>query len=185
MKKFIKSSIIVILIVLLNQLFYLTYLQYHCTEKIQNGKELNCYEVISALQTHSCFWLVGWIIEPNVAKMCFDKQFHVQSINYLPDLPKDDVVIKRAKQQLLSGQKDSVRLAWKNYTSSASILYNGSIISLHANEFGTFYKYTINADYKPGIINIAGVTLSETVFDYLENKGILSVFTDIRFQNIK
>lgn len=33
------------------------------------------------------------------------------------------------------------------------------------------------ADYKPGIIKIANIPISETIFDYLENKGILAVYT--------
>jgi hypothetical protein len=31
-------------------------------------------------------------------------------------------------------------------------------------------------DYKPGIVTIANIQISETLFDYLENKGILKPF---------
>ena len=39
-------------------------------------------------------------------------------------------------------------------------------------------------DYKEGVVSIAGIKLSETVFDYLENKGILSKYTYIRSEKI-
>ena len=42
------------------------------------------------------------------------------------------------------------------------------------------FEYSIPADYSPGIIQIKGIALSETVFDYLEQKGWLCVFTDHR-----
>ena len=63
-----------------------------------------------------------------------------------------------------------------------SILLNGSTISIDEDEFGVFYSYTINTDYKPGIIKIWNISISETVFDYLENKGILSVYKWYRTQ---
>ena len=34
------------------------------------------------------------------------------------------------------------------------------------------------------MINICGIKLSETVFDYLENKGLLAVYTSHRIQKI-
>ena len=48
----------------------------------------------------------------------------------------------------------------------------------------TFISYHISSDYKVGVVNIAGIKLSETVFDYLENKGILSKYTYIRNEEI-
>ena len=45
--------------------------------------------------------------------------------------------------------------------------------------------YEIPLDYKPGLISIHRITISETVFDYLENKGLLSVFTISVFQKMK
>lgn len=41
-------------------------------------------------------------------------------------------------------------------------------------------QYYIIADYKPGTIKIAGITICETVFDYLENIGILDTFAFFR-----
>ena len=38
------------------------------------------------------------------------------------------------------------------------------------------WKYTIPVNYKPGIVTIANIQISETLFDYLETKGILKPF---------
>lgn len=54
----------------INQVIYLTKVQYICTNKIAKGDELNLYETLSALQTHSMLWLLGWIVEPNTAQIC-------------------------------------------------------------------------------------------------------------------
>lgn len=118
MKKLVLIIVISIISLLaINQIYYLTSLQFDCTEKIEQGKDLNKYEIFSALQTHTCLWMFGWVVEPNTAHMCFNKQFHILNSRTSLKKPKDDEVIKRAKQQLLSGEKEKVRLAWKQYTS--------------------------------------------------------------------
>lgn len=179
MKKLVLIIVISIISLLaINQIYYLTSLQFDCTEKIKQGKDLNKYEIFSAMQTHTCLWMFGWIVEPNTANMCFNKQFHISRPFISHEIPEDDEVIKKTKQQLLSGEKEKVRLAWKQYTSTASIWFNGSYIEILDNHdfAGPCFYYTVYADYKPGIIKIKGITLSETVFDYLENKNILSVY---------
>lgn len=163
----------------INQVLYLTKLQYVCTSKIDKGEELNLYETLSALQTHSMLWLLGWIVEPNTAQICFAKQFHLKNPHWLFPIPQDSKT-KDAKKRLLKGEMKSVRLAWKSYNSKASILLNGSTMSITRNKSATFFSYHIPSDYKVGVVKIAGIKLSETVFDYLENKGILSKYTYIR-----
>ena len=102
-------------------------------------------------------------------------------------MPDDDSVIKSAKKKLLNKDCNRVRLAWKNYTSKASIYLNGSYLSIYVSDSNYLsenndgndiynYLYEITCDYKPGTINICGITIVETVFDYLENKNILSVY---------
>ena len=170
-----KKIILYIIIVLtFNQVLYLTKIQYTCTNKINNNQELNCYEKISALQTHSMLWLVGWVVEPNTAQMCFCKQFHISNPIWLFNIP-EDYVVKRAKLN-----KTKTKLTWKSYISKASIYLNGSYIEPYNQDDYKGYLYEIHSDYKPGIINICGINLSETVFDYLENKNILATYTYIR-----
>ncbi len=183
MKKGIFVAIItVILLLSANQVYYLTSLQFTCTEKIERKQELNAYEIFSALQTHLAIGIFGRVIEPNVANMCLIKQFDIHPSSTLGLILRhrskveDDDVIKKAKQKLLSKQTNIVRLAWKQYTSRASILYNGSTLFVFIDEYGYWWSYDTPVDYKPGIININGITISETVFDYLENKGYLSVY---------
>lgn len=184
MKKKIAIILSVLILLAINQIYYLKYHQFKCDIKIKQNKTLNIYEVASALQTHSCFWLFGWVIEPNTALACFNKQFHTVNSVLAFELPENDSVLIKAKEQLLTKQKEKVVLKWKNYSSKASILLNGSTISLEENEYGVYYRYIIPLDYKPGIINIKNIPISETVFDYLENKKILSTYTWDRIQKL-
>lgn len=186
---------IVIIGLLSNQYYYLTSLQFHCEEKIEKGQDLNAYEIFSAMQTHTMFWAVGWIISPEAAKQCFCKQFHIQEHSSY-QIPDNDEVIIKAKELLLSGKKQTVRLAWKDYNHSKCAIYlNGSEMYLYEDydlshlddrfniedveDYPCILSFFIdtNVDYKPGRVNIAGLTLSETVFDYLENIGLLYVYT--------
>jgi hypothetical protein len=169
---------IVVLLLLVNQIIFLTKVQYKCTEKINEGKDLNVYELLSAYQTHTNLWLFGWVIEPNTAELCFCKQFHIKQPIHLYNLPKEDSYLKSVR----ANYTKPVRLAWKTYSSKASIYLNGSTVTKRYDEDGQYeyFEYSIPADYSPGIIQIKGIALSETVFDYLEQKGWLCVFTDQR-----
>lgn len=179
MKEIIKISF---LILCLNLIYYLFILQFECDKKINNNQDLNKYEIFSALEAHSCLWLFGWIIEPNTALICFNKQFNIHNNIISFSLPEDDDVIKNAKKQLLINPDTTITLRWKNYNSKASILYNGSTISLFEDEFGKDFLYKIPGDYKPGIINIGPIKISETVFDYLEKKNILKQIETTKLQ---
>ncbi len=171
---------IVVLLLLVNQIIFLTKVQYKCTEKINEGKDLNVYELLSAYQTHTNLWLFGWIVEPNTAELCFCKQFHIKHPIHLFHFPKEDSYLKSVK----ANYTKPVRLAWKSYSSKVSIYLNGSTVTKRHDEDGKYecYEYSIPADYSPGIIQIKGITMSETVFDYLEQKGWLCVFTDQRLE---
>ena len=171
-KKILIYSLLFLSLLGINQVLYLTKVQYVCTSKIDKGEELNLYETLSALQTHSMLWLLGWIVEPNTAQICFAKQFHLKNPHWLFPIPQDSKT-KDVKKRLLKGEMKSVRLAWKSYNSKASILLTGSTMSITRIIGATFLSYHIPSDYKVGVVKIAGIKLSETVFDYLENKGIL------------
>lgn len=175
MKKMIKSKWFwtIIILLLSNQIYYLKSLQFTCTDKINNGDELNAYEIASALQTHFNMGLFGMVIEPSVALSCLEKQLHMNT--GIVSIPEDDEVLSRAKEKLRNNKCDEVYLCWNKYHSRASILLNGSTISNFYDDGIKYYEYEINFDYKPGIIIIHGITISETVFDYLENIGLLSV----------
>ena len=183
MKKFIYG---IVIFLLLNPVIYFTKVQFICDTKINTKKELNAYETFSALQAHLLFWLFGWVVDPSIAVACFNKQFHIHNSFISFKMPEDNYV-KSVKNELLC---DSInftekRLTWNNYTTKASICLNGSTISLFRDEFGLWFLYTIPYDYKPGIINIWEVVISETVFDYLENKGFLGVYTEYNMEKIK
>ena len=171
-------AIIAIILLAANQILYLTIVQFKCTDKINSGRELNLYEKLSAYQTHTNVWLFGWMVEPNTAELCSCKQFHIKHPIHLFNLPKEDSYLKSVK----ANYTRPVRLAWKSYSSKASIYLNGSTVTKCYDEDGQYeyFAYSIPADYSPGIIQIKGLALSETVFDYLEQKGWLCVFTDQR-----
>ena len=59
-KKILICSILFLALLGINQVIYLTKVQYICTNKIAKGDELNLYETLSALQTHSMLWLT-WL----------------------------------------------------------------------------------------------------------------------------
>ena len=183
-------SLIAIILLAANQILYLAVIQFKCTDKINSGHDLNLYEKLSAYQTHTNFWLFGWVIEPNTAQLCFCKQFHIRNPFFSFDLPEDDAYLKSVKENYTK----PVRLAWKSYNSKASIYLNGSTLYEETTTDRSFgddnleiewkaFWYSIPADYKPGIIKINGITISETVFDYLEKKGWLIVFTHTRMDD--
>lgn len=176
MKKIKLTLIITLLLLICNQLYYLSSLQFKCTDKINAGEDLNLYEIASIYQTHTNLWLLGWIVSPQTAYGCFIKQFKINNSLYTPTIP-EDAVVKQAKQKLLSQKTDKVKLTWKHYTSNASIYLNGSYLYMYNDDGIDLFLYEIPLDYKPGIISINGIKISETAFDYLENKGILSTPT--------
>lgn len=183
-RRILICAISLVLIFVANQILYLTVVQFKCTDKINSGRDLNLYEKLSAYQTHTNFWLFGWVVERNTAQLCFCKQFHIRKPLISFDLPEDDAYLKSVKENYTK----PVRLAWRSYNSKISIYLNGSTlyeVTTTDRSFGDdnleiewkAFWYSIPADYKPGIIKISGITLSETVFDYLEQKGWLIVFT--------
>ncbi len=176
-KKLLIAVILIISLLCVNQAAYLNKVQFICTEKINKGEDLNLYETFSVLQTHTMFWLVGWVVEPATAHMCFCKQFHLNAPIFPYPFPDTNVsVIRKAKKKIQQNPNLQVRLAFPKYNSRASLLLNGATIEGFYDDCGLCYLYSWCNDYKPGIINICGITLSETCFDYLENKGILSIF---------
>lgn len=184
MKKHLKIKILLIILTILsiNQIYYLNSLQFKCTDKINKDKDLNTYEILSAIQTHINMGIFGFIVEPSVALSCIEKQLHINT--NIVSIPDDDKVLINAKENLKSKKFNNIKLAWNKYNSKASILLNGSTISYLLDDGIYYYMYKIDFDYKPGIIKICGIVLSETVFDYLENKGILSTMTKYAYQKV-
>ncbi len=88
----------IIVLLLVNQVYYLCSVQFTCTEKINKGQNLNNYEILSAYQTHTALWLFGWIVEPSTACACFKKQFHLYNFLYTPQIPEDETV-RKAKEK--------------------------------------------------------------------------------------
>lgn len=184
--KFKKICIIfavIIGMIFINACYFVFSGQFKATEKINSGKELNVYETFSAYTMHTGCWMFGWVIEPTVAKLAFCSQFNItpkyghQIAKHVPT--NND--IETIKSNMHVG--DSVRLAFSNYLTDAAILFNGStLIYTNLVEYDDdepnvkHWLYRIPMDYKPGIITIANVKISETLFDYLENKNILHPF---------
>lgn len=181
-----------IVLLTINQVFYLTRVQFNCTEKIERGEDLNLYEILSAYQTHTALWMFGGFFYPNTAYLCFCKQFFIIDPWWHSEL-KDNAETIEAKKELDSlykqdpNHRHKIRLTWKNYKDDTSIFLNGSYISkVIIGEKGDetwAYTYDVHSDYKPGIIKVGPITLCETVLDYLENKHIISNDTYHRMDN--
>ncbi len=150
------------------------------------GKDLNFYETLCVLQTHTNLWLVGWLIEPNTAEACFCKQFHTKPLHLFPYILEDEVVIKAKQSLIMNGQQ--TKLVWKSVNTRAPILLNGTTLKRiemqNNNGKGNkiMWEYTTPMDFAPGMFYIGFIPISELSFDYLEKKGILSVYTDVRLQ---
>lgn len=157
------------------ELDYLNRAQFNCVQKIQNNENLTKYELFGAKLTHTCFWLFGWLYDPNTAHLCFCKQFHMNPFCDFEIVP-DSYLLECIERAEKSG--DAIRLSWKTYDNPVSVYLNGSY--LHYSSAKGTPEYYIIADYSPGTISIAGVTICETVFDYLENIGVLDVFAYYR-----
>lgn len=182
-KKFMIILAIVVGIIFANGCYFVFKGQFKATEKVNAGKKLNIYEVFSTYTMHTACWMFGWVIEPTVAKLAFCSQFHIvpkdghQIAKYVPTNNKIEAI--KAKMKV----GDKVKLTFTNYETKAAILFNGStlIYDYYAEympyEFNQkHWIYLIPMDYKPGIVSIANIKISETLFDYLEQINILKPF---------
>lgn len=186
--------LIVITLVFINGCYFVFHGQFKATDKVNSGKDLNTYEIFSTYTMHSACWLFGWIIEPTTAKLAFCSQFHLNPEYSYQSVPTNEQ-IEKIKLELTTGYLENNiplntkrKLAFKTYNDGASILFNGSYIQLEYifheqdRDVPDFYfyqrgwRYDVPMDYKPGIVTIANIKISETLFDYLENKGILKPF---------
>ena len=86
--------------------------------------------------------------------------------------------------EALENPNKEIKLTWTNYNSEASIYLNGSTISIINDSGIDYYLYRIPLDHKHGIINIYGIKLSETNFDYLETSNIIATYTYNQLQKI-
>ena len=183
MKKFLITISIIFCAIFANGCYFVFQGQWKATEKLNAGKKLNVYEIFSAYTMHTACWMFGWVIEPTVAKLAFCSQFHItpeykhQHVKYVPTNSK----IESIKTKMCVG--DSVYLTFTNYDTKAALLFNGStLVYTNYSEFEPHdvnvkhWEYLIPMDYKPGIVTISNIKISETLFDYLENKNILKPF---------
>lgn len=182
-KKILIILVIVVGVIFVNGCYFVFHGQFKATKKVNTDIELNTYEIFSAYTMHTACWMFGWVIEPTVAKLAFCSQFHI-----IPDnghqiskhVPTNDK-IESIKSKMKIG--DKVKLTFPNYETKAAILFNGS--TLIYNSFYEFeheckrkhWTYLIPMDYKPGIVSIANIKISETLFDYLEQIDILKPFS--------
>lgn len=191
MKKFLKTTLILIvsvfLIVFANGCYYVFYGQEKSVEKLEQGKDLNAYEIASIYSMHTACWMFGWVISPEAAKLVFCKQFHIDNYDFFGQEHKErivwsesPVVQKAIDKVLLEGPGSRAQVYWKDYSKDTrvALALNGSyIVGTETTVYGeicnTFY-FEARTDYKPGIIYIKGIKFYETLFDYLENIGILS-----------
>jgi len=170
-----------------NGAYYVFFGQEKSWEKLKANQDLNAYEVFSAYAMHTACWMFGWVVDPSTAELAFCKQFHLP-YPHIPKFPEDDEYLARVKQNLNPGQ--SKFLGWKlekrgsqlHYVTPASILLNGATITcIEKNSEREIYRYDNPGDYAMSFEYIAGIPFCEGLFDYLEDKGILSLRPDVRY----
>lgn len=182
-KKLYFACTVMVAALFINGTYFVFFHQRKCWEKLQHDQELSAYEVFSAYTMHTACWLFGWAVEPSTAEICFCKQFHL-AYPHVARFPKDDDRLAAVRSGLKPGQ--SSYLAWKlekgKYISRASILLNGATVTCISKENGVaVYRYDNPVDFAMCYVTVAGVPFCEGLFDYLENKGILSLDRDVRY----
>lgn len=195
MKKPIKRTLISLLIlfvsvftiIFINGCYFVFKGQFIATEKVQSDKELNLYETISTYTMHTACWMFGWIFAPTTAHLAFCSQFGITPENLSLNTLRNPE-LNKIQKYLLDNKiiNKPYRITFKSYTDDASMYLNGATITLIdyiSQDFGNTEpfirgKFQVNAyyDYKPGIITFKNIKISETLFDYLENKNILHPF---------
>ena len=193
-KKILVSIVIlfasVFVIVFANGCYYVFWGQDKSAEKLAQGKDLNAYEIASIYSMHTACWMFGWPVSPEAAKLIFAKQFHIDNkykifcTGDMPSLRKSPVVQKAYEKVCKEADQGNfdvkVQLYWKDYSEDirAALALNGGYLTMSAvdvyGETWAIPTYIAPTDYKPGVIYIKGIKIHETLFDYLENIGILS-----------
>ena len=204
MKKFLKrlgiAFAIVFVIVFANGCYFVFDGQFKATEKINAGKDLNVYETFSAYTMHTAAWLFTWPFYPETAYAIMCSQFHITpKPKYLPEDPFKLDDLKRTMRE-----GDRRRIVTNNYTNDVGksnlslfntkgVQYKSDIETLLNGGYLVYdcylpevkdwelakihWIYEAVIDYKPGIVTVGNLRMCETVFDYLENKGILKPYT--------
>ena len=68
MKIIFKITVIFILLLFANLIYYVFIGQENSTKKLTQGKELNLYECVSIYQMHCAVWMFGWFLSPEAAE---------------------------------------------------------------------------------------------------------------------
>jgi len=122
------------------------------------------------------------------AKIAFHKQFGGDIKDW--ELPikwyAERSPILQESIRLLKAGKNTARIQYKDYSDPVALLFNGAVMTVtgRGSEPYRFYpdifpstdggydymflSIEIATDYKPGTVNICGIKLCETLFDYLE-----------------
>lgn len=152
--------------------------------KLQAGKELNLYECCSIYSMHTAVWMFGWVISPEAAYMALCKQLHIKGPIDLDGFPNcwyyNETVSSAVNEVMNSAPGTKKYLIWDDYSKDTrvALALNGAYV-----EHDRGYVYgepedvpgiVAPSDYKPGCINVMGIKIYESLFDYLENKGVLT-----------
>lgn len=182
-KKIIVVCIVFVAALFVNGTYFVFFHQKYSWKKLQEGQNLNAYEVFSAYTMHTACWMFGWLVDPSTAEICFCKQFHLP-YPHIASFPKDDEHLAEIRKALKPGQ--SRYLTWKlengKFISRSSILLDGATITCITKDNGNeVYRFDNPVDFAKCNVTVAGVPFCEGLFDYLENIGILSLKKDVRY----
>ena len=193
-KRILFALIALLALLFVNGCYYVFHGQNLSAEKLRQGKELSLYEVGSIYTMHLAMCAVGWLYSPEatseIIRMSFKKN--------------RDKVIKKESDFFL--KFPIIRDRYKSQYSRKRIAFNGDKtyslrdgdhrLALAVNP-GYLWRdneyvylevpahYPVCYDTHIGITDKCRITIHESLFSYLEKKGLLHPYTMIYYTKIR
>ena len=157
-KIIIKCTIVVIILLCANLVYYVFAGQEKSAEKLAQGKELSLYECMSVYQMHTAVWLFGWIIAPEAAMEA--RLMHVKH--------KRPVVIYSSFPSLAKPElwKNGV-YDFKDPQFQYAVALNGKDLSIEKNK--AYTKCELTVEYTDNVHSVGGIPVHTCLFKHLQD----------------
>jgi len=204
MKKGLKIALktvgVVLVIVLLNEFYYLFSGQFKSTDKLKAGQELSTYEMVSIYSLHSTMWMLGWTIAPEAAKECMYLHFSKKDTVYFSrfNFSKSEKLKKAGSELMDKPFGSTVRLSWNGNVDYSpfsgehrlAIAANPCILKKEAHidyqhaydeDLYTLTTSTLYPEYSRTEFDFKKfkLVINEGLFRYLQDKGWLGSYTAV------
>jgi len=156
--------------------------QFKSVEKLKAGKELSLYECCSVYTMHMAVWMFGWPLAPEAAKEAFLLHFpHRKEVSL-----SGNSVFKSKKFKDLPYGRTKISWDLSDFNSSErryALALNGKNTEVFVYEDtsagegfvddGDLMECRLTVEYTDVKVDIAGITIHESLFNYLQKKGWL------------